>query len=82
MIDGTINLTCDKCGTKFTKSFTLEIPSRDGLLNEFGFATLYIDKEYVLCPDCGASWKAKQADLNTVFNTNAIDFLKTKAGPK
>lgn len=98
MIDGTITLTCDKCGAKFTKVFTsegpdkyeapvieeeepgvigAEIPTRDGILHESGFATLYIDKEYILCPNCAAAWKAKQAELSTVFNTNAIDFLKT-----
>ena len=79
MIDGTTNLTCDKYGAKFTKKFTSEIPSRDGLLNESGFLTLYIDKEYCLCPSCGVTWKTKQGELNEVFNRNAIDFLKKKA---
>lgn len=97
MIDGSINLTCDKCGVKFTKVFTsegadkytappvegeevnvvgAEIPSKDGLLHESGFMTLYLDKEYILCPGCRVVWKEKQTELSTVFNTDAIDFLK------
>ncbi len=83
MINGTITLTCDKCGLESAETFNsggtsspADVPTRDALLNESGFTTLFIGKEYMICPNCRVGWDVRRAKLTNVFQVGALDFLK------
>ena len=87
MISGTITITCDKCGTSFTRNFEstdlapAEVPSRDAMLTESGYNTLWVEREYILCAACGGGWTVESEKLTKAFQDGAKVFLGVELTP-